>query len=140
MASAKKKDWTDESAAAFVFWAQLCAAAHPKIHRKEQEIASTAATVIAKIPMKYLVAGYEMVDNEKLDTETALRYFREMPPKLQLDTWSSLIAISLADNEIQDEEVQLLGILMQEIEAKDEKDLIASARTGLEFGSPGTLK
>lgn len=138
MASKNKKDWTDESAAAFVFWAQLCAAAHPTIHRREQATATSAADLIAEIPRKFLIKGYEKVDAGELDAEKAFTLFREMHEKLQLKLIASMVAISMADNEIQTEEMDLLGALMKEVE--NQEGLLTAAKIGLGFVKAGDLR
>lgn len=137
MASKNKKDWTDESAAAFVFWAQLCAAAHPTIHRREQATATSAADLIAGIPRKFLIKGYKKVDAGELNTEKAFTLFREMHEKLQLKLIASMVAISMADDEIQTEEMDLLGVLMKEVDNQEE--LATAAKIGLGFSKAGGL-
>ena len=67
----------------------------------------------------------------------AFTLFREMHEKLQIKLIASMVAISMADNEIQTEEMDLLGVLMKEVENQEE--LITAAKIGLGFVKAGDL-
>ena len=49
-----------------------------------------------------------------------------------------MVAISMADNEIQAEEIDLLGVLMKEVE--NQEGLLTAAKIGLGFVKAGDLR
>ena len=136
MASIK---WTPEEAATFVFWAQLCAAAHPQIHPNEMKIASVAAEVLAKIPSAILLKGYEEVDLNEITIEAGFSRFNALSPNQQRKLLTTLVAISISDGEIQEQEKKLLGVLFQQSKIDGMESLTEATRDGLQFaGASGS--
>ena len=132
MASIK---WTPEEAATFVFWAQLCTAAHPQIHADEMKVASVAAEVIAKIKANILSKGYEEVDQGAITVSSGLSRFQALSPTQQKALLTTLVAICISDGQIQQQEKDLLGVLFEKSKIDDQEELTNAARFGLQFAN-----